>query len=232
MLAMIATPSDTPTWRWVEKIDDARPLLRRLDRRVARRLHRHEREPHAQPAEEHQAADQPQATCRDRCRVNSGDGQRRGEQPSGHQPPWADPRVQPPGDRPTSIMMPNACGNVVSPLVSGVMAAQQLQVQRHHERQPEEAGHREQADEVALPEHPVAQQAQVQHRLGLRSSTTTITIAHATPMHAAVRHRVERPTRLRALAQRVDDQRQRRRRTGRTRAMSNRPRCGSRCSRR
>ena len=26
MLAMIATPSEMPTWRCVEKIDDARPL--------------------------------------------------------------------------------------------------------------------------------------------------------------------------------------------------------------
>ena len=97
------------------------PVLRWLDRRIARRLHRHEREAHAQPAAEHQAADQPQRgvqpECVYRAMVSAAARKppvisRRGPMRAYSLPAISD-----------EIMIPNACGNVVRPLASGCHAA-------------------------------------------------------------------------------------------------------------
>ena len=62
------------------------------------------------------------------------------------------------------IMIPNACGNVVRPLASGVMPRRSCKYNGITNVTTEKARHGEQADEVALTEHSVVQQPEVEHR--------------------------------------------------------------------
>ena len=137
------------------------------------------------------------------------DRQRGSDESTGHQPARADAGVEPAGDqrRHHHAERLRKRGQAAG---QRRHAAQQLQVQRHHEGDSEEAADGEEADEVALPEHSVAEQPQVEHR----DWDAQLDDRHGDCREHAQRpagdHQWRRPAGTRALAERVNDQRQRR----------------------
>ena len=170
MLAMMATPRDTPICRCVEKIQLARPvsageIVRRSPPASVRT------EAHAQTAEEHQAADGPEAGV-EADLGERGDGQTGGEKATGHQSPRPDPPVDAPGDE-RRDHDPERLWEGRQAARQGILAAQQLEIQRHHERQPEKLADPDQPGKIAEAEHVVRQQPQIEHGLSTLSSVYT-----------------------------------------------------------